>query len=110
MCVVVMLDHFGLVEIVEGAALEGLRREGEARRMDDVDRNAEAGAEPEQGAGVLRDVRLIEGELTGMARSFSQRPERGCGYSVASRFRPVFPAGQVPWGVQKDQPNHAVVE
>ena len=33
--------------------------------MDDVDGDAEAGAEPEQGAGILGDVGLVEGEVDG---------------------------------------------
>ena len=37
--------------------------------MDDVDRHAEAGAEPEQRAGVLGDVGLIEGQIDGHRRS-----------------------------------------
>ena len=39
----------------------------EAGRLDDVDRDAEAGGEPQHRAGVLRDVGLVEGERDGIA-------------------------------------------
>ena len=50
------------VEVVEAGAAEVAVGDVEAGRLDDVDRNAEAGGEAQERAGVLRDVGLVEGE------------------------------------------------
>src|SRR5690606_25961265 len=57
--VAVVLDHLHGVEIVHSRAPERGARKREAGWMDDVDDNAQTGAEPEQGAGVECDVGLI---------------------------------------------------
>jgi hypothetical protein len=68
MVVAVMLEEIGVIEVVERGALDGTGREGKAGGMDDVQPDAEAGPEPEQGAGVLRDVGLEEREFDGQDR------------------------------------------
>ena len=63
--VAVVLDDLGMLGIVERAAADGAQREGKAGRMDDVHRDAEAGAQPQHGAGVLGDIGLVEGKVEG---------------------------------------------
>jgi len=58
-----VFDDLGQIEIVETAALQFAARKREAGRVDNVNGDAEAGAEPEQGTGVLRDIGLVEGEF-----------------------------------------------
>jgi hypothetical protein len=61
--VTIMLEQGHVVEIIETAATHGLHIEGEAGGMDDVNCDIQAGSKPEEGSGVLRDVRLVEGEI-----------------------------------------------
>jgi hypothetical protein len=63
MGVAVVLDEFGMLEIIQPAALHRFPREREAGGVDDVDRHAEAGAESQHRAGVLGDVGLVEREV-----------------------------------------------
>ena len=58
-----MLDQIGARQIIHSGAFEVAVGEREAGRMDDVDRHAETGAETQDGAGVLRDVRLEKGAV-----------------------------------------------
>lgn len=60
-----MLHEVRRLDIIEAALPQGLQREREPRGMDDVDADAEAGAEPQSGAGVLREIGLVEHELDG---------------------------------------------
>ena len=60
-----MLGELGGIEVVEAGAAQGLGREGEAGRMDDVDMDAKAGAQPQHGAGVLGNVGLEQSEVDG---------------------------------------------
>ena len=48
------------IEIIHAGPAEGAVGDGEARRLDDVDRDAEAGRHAQHGAGILWNVRLIE--------------------------------------------------
>jgi hypothetical protein len=68
MAVTVVLEELGVFEVVEAGTADGAGRELEARGMDDVQPDAQAGPEPEQGAGVLRDVGLVEREFDGQDR------------------------------------------
>ena len=68
MGVAVVLEELGAIEVVERGAPDGAGRELEAGGMDDVQPDAQAGPEPEQGAGVLRDVGLVEREFDGQDR------------------------------------------
>src|SRR3954468_19908820 len=49
-----------LIEVVEARAPEVSVRDVEARRFDDLDRNAEARRHPQHGPGVLRDIGLVK--------------------------------------------------
>ena len=60
-----------LVEIVHAGAAEGAVGDREAGRLDDMGRDAEAGAEPQNRAGILRDVGLVKGEVHGASGSGS---------------------------------------
>ena len=55
-----------LIEVVHAGAAKGTVGSREARRLDDMRLGAEAGAQPQHGAGVLRDVRFVEGKAHGM--------------------------------------------
>jgi hypothetical protein len=57
-----MIHDAHVVEIVEPGTAKRFFGRGEGGGTDDMDRNAETGAEPENRAGVLRDVGLIEGD------------------------------------------------
>lgn len=63
MPVAVVLVETGVLEVIEGPALQRPGRKGEAGRVDDVKVDAKARAEAKQGAGVLRDVRLIQRQI-----------------------------------------------
>ena len=52
--------HVERVEVVESGAAEVAVGDVEPRRLDDVARDAEAGGHAQHGAGVLRDVGLVE--------------------------------------------------
>ena len=52
-----------LIEVVHTGAAEGPIRYRKTGRLDDVRRDAEAGAEPQNRSGILRDIGLVEGEL-----------------------------------------------
>ena len=52
--------HVERVEVVESGAAEVAVGDVEPRRLDDVDRDAEARRQAQHGAGVLRDVGLVE--------------------------------------------------
>ena len=58
-------DDGDLVEIVHAGAPEGAIGDRKAGRFDDVRFDAQAGAEPQNRAGVLGDVRLVEGDPHG---------------------------------------------
>ena len=58
-------DELDRAEIVHAGATQPSVVEDEAAGLDDVDRDAEAGGEAEQRAGILRDVRLVEDEAHG---------------------------------------------
>src|SRR5439155_20036905 len=62
-----MTRELGRAEIVHAGATQPSVVEDEAAGLDDVDRDAEAGGEAEQRAGILRDVRLVEDEAHGRA-------------------------------------------
>src|SRR5690606_22033288 len=83
-----MLGKRGMFEIVEGAAPHRPGGEREASGMDDVDVDAEAGTQPQHGAGVLGYIGLIEGEFdhcfVDLMGGASKRFAPGC-YSVALR-------------------------
>ena len=69
------------------------RRKREAGRMDDVDVDAEAGAEPQHGAGILGNVGLIESEVD---CDFELPPRKSPwrlagGYSVAAGESHLWP-------------------
>lgn len=83
MVVAVVLGEAGVLQVVERATLDGAGRERKAGGVNDVQRDPEAGAEPEQGAGVLRDVGLIEGQFDGDSRLLLPGRHGGC-YSVAA--------------------------
>jgi len=68
MSVTVVLDKFGVVQIVKRGAPDGMGREMEAGGMDDVQPDAKARPQPEQGAGVLGDIGLVEREFDGQDR------------------------------------------
>ena len=51
-----------LVEVVEARAAQVPVGDVEARRLDDLDGGPEAGGQAQEGAGVLRNVGLVEGE------------------------------------------------
>ena len=68
MGVAVVLEKVGVIEVVERGATDGARGEREACGMDDMYPDAQAGAEPEQGPGVQRDVGLVEREFDGQDR------------------------------------------
>ena len=51
---------FSLIEIVHARPAKALVAEDEAARLDDVHRNAKAGAQPDQAGGVLGDVGLVK--------------------------------------------------
>ena len=68
MGVAVVLEELGVIEVVERGAPDGTRREREAGGMDDMQPDTQAGSEPEKGAGVLRDVGLVEREFDGQDR------------------------------------------
>ena len=53
------------VEVVEAGAAQAGIGEDEAAGPDDVDGHAQTGGEPEQGAGVLRNIGLVEGKAQG---------------------------------------------
>jgi hypothetical protein len=63
MRVAVVLADVGMVEIVEATAFELAARERKASRVDDMHNHPEAGAKPQQSAGILRDIGLVEGEV-----------------------------------------------
>ena len=54
-----------LIEIIHPGAAEGAVRTRKAGRLDDVGLDPEAGREPQNRAGVLRDVGLVEGDPHG---------------------------------------------
>ncbi len=74
MGVAVVLGEVGMLEIVEGAALQGSGRERKAGGVDDVDAHAQAGPQAEQGAGILGDVGLIQRQVDGrLLLTFSRK-------------------------------------
>ena len=54
-----------LVEIVHAGAAEGAVGDRKAGRLDQVRLDPEAGGEPQDRAGILRDVGLVEGDAHG---------------------------------------------
>lgn len=73
-----MFPHARMVDVIEPRAGQRPGREGEARRVDDVNGGAQAGAEPDQGAGVVGNVGLVESEID--RHGF---PTGLCGWRVA---------------------------
>ena len=57
-----------LVEVIHPGAAEGAVGDREAGRLDDVRLDPEAGAEPENRAGILRNVGLEKGDPHGPMR------------------------------------------
>ena len=55
-----VFDEVGMLEIVQPAALHGLLRKSESRRVDDVHAHAQAGTQAQHGTGVLGDVGLVK--------------------------------------------------
>jgi hypothetical protein len=82
-----MADDLGLIEVVEpGPAKSGIAEE-EATRLNDIDRNIEAGRQPDERGCVLRDVGLEQGDTHSYVQAqgsnaivqpgrFALRPER----------------------------------
>ena len=62
-----MAENQRVGDIVHSSPPESAVGQVEPRRADDVDRNAEAGGEPQDVAGVLRDVGLVERQRDGLA-------------------------------------------
>src|SRR5665213_580123 len=60
-----MAADIGLAEIIHRRALQAPVVQDEAAGLDDVDGDAQTGAEAQQGTDVLRDVRLVEGKAHG---------------------------------------------
>ena len=57
-----MTANFKIASVIEGGALEAAVVEQKAAWLDQVDRNSQASRQPEERTGVLRDVRLEQGE------------------------------------------------
>jgi hypothetical protein len=57
-----MAGQGNLVEIVHAGPAEGTIGDREAGRLDDVRFNSQAGAKPENRAGILGNVRLVKGD------------------------------------------------
>lgn len=57
-----MAGHGDAGEIIHAGAFQVFVGEHEAGRLDDVDLHAEAGGEPENGAGIAGDVGLVKGD------------------------------------------------
>ena len=57
-----MPHNLGAIEKIHARAAESCIAPKESARLDDIDRNAQTGAEPDERPGVLRDVRLEQGE------------------------------------------------
>ena len=57
-----MAANLEIGRVIEGGAPEPAVVEQEAARLDQVDRDAEASGEPQQRAGILRNVGLEQGE------------------------------------------------
>jgi hypothetical protein len=55
--------------VIEGRALEAPVVEKEAARLDQIDLDAETGGKTKQGPGILRDVRLVQGEAQTTSKS-----------------------------------------
>jgi len=63
--------------VIEGRALETPVVEQEPARFDQIDLDPKAGGEPQQGAGILRNVRLEQGEAQTTSKAgFSSAVER----------------------------------
>ena len=57
-----MAHDLGALQIVHAGAAKFLVAEQEAAGLDDVHTDAQTGAQPDQGTGVLGDIGLVEGE------------------------------------------------
>lgn len=64
-----MADQRDRVEIIHPGAAKGAVGEGKARRRDQMRLDAEAGGEPQNRPGVLRNVGLVEGDAHCVAAS-----------------------------------------
>ena len=64
-----MAGEVGLPQIVHPGALQLGIAPQKTARLDDVERHVQTGPEPDQGSGVLWDVRFIEGEAHGLTLS-----------------------------------------
>jgi hypothetical protein len=54
-----------LIKVIHSSPAEGAVRTWKSGRLDDVGLNPETGREPQDRAGVLRDVGLVEGDPHG---------------------------------------------
>ena len=54
-----------LVEVIHACPAKGAVGDRKARRLDNVRLDAQAGAKPENRAGILRNVRLVKGDPHG---------------------------------------------
>src|SRR5690348_13190972 len=57
-----MTANFKIAGVIESGALEAAVVEQKAAGLDQIDPDPEAGGQPEQRTGILRDVRLEQGE------------------------------------------------
>ena len=57
-----MARHIDLIEIIHAGPAQPFVREGKTAGLYDIHADAHAGPESQNGSGVLRDIRLIEGE------------------------------------------------
>ena len=60
-----MAGQGNLIQIVHAGAPKGTIGDRKAGRLDDVRFDTQAGAKPENRAGILGDVRLVEGDPHG---------------------------------------------
>ena len=65
-----------LVEVVHSGAAEGAVGDREAGRLDDVGLDPEAGAEPQNRSGILRDIGLVEGDPHGVVSAINGAASR----------------------------------
>jgi hypothetical protein len=67
-------DQANAVEVIHAGAAEITIGYRKARRLDDVRLHVQAGAEPENRSGVLRNVRLEQGYAHALKMAFFKRP------------------------------------
>ena len=59
----VVFEEVGLLDVIEAAAAQRLQRKREAGGVDDVDADAEAGAQAQRRARILGKIGLVEGKF-----------------------------------------------